>query len=166
VDGAFEYLLNYLAESRKQVDAIINRLAEDMTTSEVLRSELQECSIMTELLRSLFLDSLKRGIDTGDFREARAIAIAFTAGQLSVIAPQREHESAYFTGRKVAAKAKEGAEERRKDRPTKAKLLSELKQEIAKHGKRTMAVSNVAKHHEVSPNTVRAWMKELSITLK
>jgi hypothetical protein len=94
------------------------------------------------------------------------LALAFTVAQLYTTALHRKHEASYAVGKKLVASAQQGGQRRRIERPAKSDLSSALKAEIAKHGKRTMAVSNVAKHHEVSPNTVRAWMKELSITLK
>lgn len=162
-DTMFERFYNSLVETQERADAIVKRLASDHTVSEVMRSELQECSMFAELLRRVFEDSLRKGKESGHLTEAYTLALAYTAGQLSIVAPLREHEASYAVGQKVAEAAKHGAKSRALPPPPKQELLAFINSQLSKHGKKKHAIDNCAKHYGVSPNTIRNWLKRLDL---
>lgn len=163
-DSAYEKIISDLWLTKKRADESIQRLEEDKKASETLRSELMECSLMSELLKGIFEWELREALKTDDFRHVRSIAVAYTVGMLTVISHHREYERTYATKRKVAQSGKAGAELIRLERPTKSELTKALTTELSKQGgSRTKTVNEVAKRQGVSSRTLRNWINEMSI---
>lgn len=91
------------------------------------------------------------------------LAIAFTVGQLSAVAPHREHEGSYLAGIKYAESVKHGNEAKRIPIKPKSVIEDALQNALTRHKARTLAWKGAAKELGVCSNTLRKWVKELSI---
>lgn len=168
--------LAYILSIQSQVEAVEKNLSLDHTVSASIREELKECLKQLDFLRKYVASTVewmsidderdKALLDPGGDKLTimRLMGWSFTAGQLSIVAPRRFDEPKYATGVKVKTGSEIGARQRRKSRPAKGAIERALRSEMKKHGKKTLAVNNAATAFDVSKNTLRTWIRELSIT--
>lgn len=170
---AFEQLRACLDETQRQLHKIDDAYWAEGNMKIGFGRQVLRSSMLIALLQYIFEASVERDGSTEpsedeflnfSFTQAQSIAIAFWAGQQSVIVPRKLDEPKYATGVKVKTGSEIGARQRRKARPAKVAIERALRSEMKKHGKKTLAVNNAATAFDVSKNTLRTWIKELSIT--
>lgn len=160
VEEMLPRFIESLNAAQKKVDDIVQQKGSDHSVSLLERNELQECSIMLELLRNHVLDCCRKIVDGEEIEpQLRYLAIAFTAGQLAVIAPQRQYESDYVAGQKTINALRGTARSQEVEPPSTEELSDFINSELAKHGQRTLAIKKAASRFRVSANTVRNWIK-------
>jgi hypothetical protein len=115
---------------------------------------------MLELLRNHVLDCCRKIVDGEEIEpQLRYLAIAFTAGQLAVIAPRRQYEADYVAGQKTINALRGTARSQEFEPPSTEELSEFINAELARHGQKTLAIKKAASYFAVSPNTVRNWIK-------
>ena len=160
VEEMLPRFIESLNAAQKKVDDIVQQKSSDHSVSLLERNELQECSIMLELLRNHVLDCCRKIVDGEEIEpQLRYLAIAFTAGQLAVIAPQRQYESDYAAGQKTINALRGTARSQEIEPPSTEELSDFINAELARHGQKTLAIKKAASYFAVSPNTVRNWIK-------
>jgi hypothetical protein len=160
VEEMLPRFIESLNAAQKKVDDIVQQKSSDHSVSLLERNELQECSIMLELLRNHVLDCCRKIVDGEEIEpQLRYLAIAFTAGQLAVIAPRRQYEADYVAGQKTINALRGTARSQEIEPPSTEELSDFINAELARHGQKTLAIKKAASYFAVSPNTVRNWIK-------
>jgi hypothetical protein len=149
----------------KFLQSIVDIIAACNDISESQPLSIQREAIEARLMAQILFSSIEKLIEDGNDQEVRRLAAAFTIGQIAAVLPRRSKERDYAIGEKFAKNVQAGAAVRKIKRPAKQKIERALRDEIGKHGKRTLAIENAAALFGVGKNTLRTWIKELSITL-
>jgi len=161
VEEMLPRFIESLNAAQKKVNDIVQQKNSDHSVSLLERNELQECSVMLEVVRNYVLDCCRKIVDGEEIMpQIRMLSIAFTAGQLAVIAPQRQYESDYVAGQKTINALRGTARSQEVEPPSTEELSDFINAELARHGQKTLAIKKAAHHfRRVSPNTVRNWIK-------